>query len=164
MRRYELADCVYYVSSKGRSYIPAKTLILFAPDRFSSTKEDADAFARKAGWPVAAEKDGAVLTFENVLLQKVSFSRLDQNGYMIYNVLTGSFQEGYYLTNGEAVRVVWKKYGGTANGDRTSFHVLDENGNVMIDANGNAVQIQVNAGKTYIGLVPEDTWGNLAIR
>ena len=61
MRRYELDGCVYYVSSKGRSYIPARSLFVFAPDRCASTKEAADAFAVKAGWPEAAERDGAVL-------------------------------------------------------------------------------------------------------
>ncbi len=61
MRRYELEDCVYYVSSKGRSYVPAKALLVFVPDRFAASKPEADAYAVRAGWPEAAEEDGAVL-------------------------------------------------------------------------------------------------------
>lgn len=91
-------------------------------------------------------EDGQVATFTNVILQNVDMVQLDKNGYMIYNVIgEGS---GYYLTNGKAVPVIWRK---TSETDITRYY----------DANGK--EITINAGKTYIGLVPSDSWSSLSI-
>ena len=92
--------------------------------------------------------DNAVLTFENVILQSCSFSQLDEKGYVIYNVI-GSGDDGYYLTNGKAVPISWIKSGET---DITLF--LDKE---------TGEQIEMNTGKTYIALVPSDTWNKLSI-
>ena len=92
--------------------------------------------------------DNAVLTFENVILQSCSFSQLDENGYLIYNVI-GSGDDGYYLTNGKAVPISWIKSGET---DITLF--LDKE---------TGEQIEMNTGKTYIALVPSDSWNKLSI-
>ena len=92
--------------------------------------------------------DNAVLTFENVILQSCSFSQLDENGYVIYNVI-GSGDDGYYLTNGKAVPISWIKSGET---DITLF--LDKE---------TGEQIEMNTGKTYIALVPSDSWNKLSI-
>ncbi len=91
-------------------------------------------------------EDNQVLTFKNVILQNVSFSQLDKNGYLTYNVIgTGS---GYYITNGQAVPITWTK------GSETGFtHYYGADGK----------EININRGKTYIGIVPSDTWGSLKI-
>lgn len=86
-------------------------------------------------------EDGQALTFKNVIIQNVSFTSLDKNGYMTYNVIgSGS---GYYVTNGKAIPITWSK--GSETG-MTHFY------------NSEGAEISINKGKTYIGLVPSDTW------
>ncbi len=87
-------------------------------------------------------EDGEPLAFKNVLLQCCSFAQLDENGYLIYNCI-GSGQNAWYLTNGIAKDVTWVK---TSETDVTRFY--DETGE----------ELQINTGKTYIGLIPDDTW------
>lgn len=91
-------------------------------------------------------EDGQALTFKNVILQNTSFSQLDKNGYMTYNVIgTGV---GYYITNGQAIPVTWSKASETG-----MTHYFNAAGQ----------EISVNRGKTYIGLIPSDTWNNLVL-
>ncbi len=91
-------------------------------------------------------EDGQALTFKNVILQNVSFTQLDKNGYLTYNVIgSGS---GYYITNGKAVPITWSK--GSETG-MTHFY------------NADGSEISINRGKTYIGLVPSDTWDKVAL-
>lgn len=98
---------------------------------------------------VDPQHNNAILTFENVILQDCSFSQLDENGYMIYNCI-GSGENGYYLTNGKAVPISWIKSGES---DITLF--LDKE---------TGEQIEMNTGKTYIALVPSDTWDEVSIQ
>ena len=93
--------------------------------------------------------DNAILSFENVILQDCTFAQLDDNRYLIYNCI-GSGENGYYLTNGKAVPVSWIKSGET---DITVF--LDQE---------TGEQIEMNTGKTYIALVPSDSWDELSIK
>ena len=91
-----------------------------------------------------------LLSFKNVLLQNTTFSLLDENGYLIYNMInTGDPRKGYYITNGECVNVTWLKDSETA---ITKF--FDENGD----------EIVINPGKTYIGLIPSDGWDSVSIQ
>lgn len=87
-------------------------------------------------------EDGAPLSFKNVILQKCSFSQLDEHGYLIYNCID-SGKNAWYLTNGVAKDITWVK---TSETDVTRFY--DENGE----------ELAINTGKTYIALIPEDTW------
>ncbi len=82
------------------------------------------------------------LAFKNVILQKCSFAQLDENGYLIYNCI-GSGEYAWYLTNGVAKDCTWAK---TSETGVTKFY--DETG----------AELQINTGKTYIALVPDDTW------
>ena len=91
-------------------------------------------------------EDGQALTFKNAILQNVSFSQLDKNGYLTYNVIGSG--DGYYLTNGKMVPITWKK--GSETG-MTHFYGADGN------------EITINKGKTYIGLIPSDSWTKLTI-
>jgi hypothetical protein len=91
-------------------------------------------------------EDGQVMTFKNVILQNVSFTSLDKNGYMTYNVIgSGS---GYYITNGKAIPITWSK--GSETGMTHYF-------------NAEGAEISINRGKTYIGILPSDSWGNLRL-
>jgi hypothetical protein len=91
-------------------------------------------------------EDGQVLTFKNVILQNVSFKSLDKNGYMTYNVVGSG--DGYYITNGAVVPITWSKASDTG-----MTHYFDAAGQ----------EINVNKGKTYIGLIPSDSWSKLVI-
>jgi len=93
--------------------------------------------------------DNAVLTFENVILQDCTFSQLDDNGYLIYNCIDAG-RDGYYITNGKAIPIKWEKRGATL---PTYF----------LDAK-TGEQIEINTGKTYISLVPSDTWDDVVIK
>lgn len=90
---------------------------------------------------------GAPLTFENVLLQCCSFHQYDSNGYLIYNCID-RFRFAYYCTGGRNISVLWSKEG---EGGITHFY----------DAEGN--ELTINPGKTYIGIIPDDTWDEVRI-
>jgi len=87
-------------------------------------------------------EDDEPLAFTNVILQDCSFAQLDENGYLVYNYLDAD-EAGYYLTNGECIEITWTKSSET---DITRYY--DKDGN----------ELQINTGKTYIALVPSDTW------
>ncbi len=82
------------------------------------------------------------LAFKNVILQKCSFAELDENGYLIYNCINGS-EVGWYITNGVAKDITWSK---TSETGVTKYY--DETG----------AELEINTGKTYISLIPDDTW------
>ncbi|MBQ9867540.1 MAG: DUF3048 domain-containing protein [Lachnospiraceae bacterium] len=88
------------------------------------------------------------LTFENVIIQKCSFTQLDEHGYLIYNILVGQPWDGYLLQNGEAVPINWVKYGES---ERCVYMYADTS------------HIVLNTGKTYIAIVPDDAWNELKI-
>mgnify|MGYP001652805034 CR=1 FL=1 len=92
-------------------------------------------------------EDGQVMSFKNVILQECPFSQYDSNGYLIYNCINVGYR-GYYITNGEAKDITWTK---TSDTDITRFY----------DSDGK--EIQVNQGKTYISLVPDDSWDKLVL-
>lgn len=91
--------------------------------------------------------NGATVTFKNVLIQDCSFTQYDEHGYLIYNCIQ-SGQPGYYCTNGKAIPITWSK---SSEGGMTKYY----------DANGN--EITLNTGKTYITLVPSDSWSSLTL-
>lgn len=92
-------------------------------------------------------EDSQPTMFKNVILQVVPFTEYDANGYMVYNVVgTGS---GYYITDGQCVPITWAK---------TSDNTITQ----YMGADGK--EIKVNAGKTYIGLIPADTASTTVIQ
>ena len=92
-------------------------------------------------------EDKQAASFKNVILQKCTFNQLDQNGYLIYNCIDIN-QPGYYCTNGKATDIVWTKTGEL---NLTQFY----------DSQAN--ELEINTGKTYIALIPADTWDQLVI-
>ena len=91
--------------------------------------------------------DNAQLCFKNLLIQSCGYVQYDEHGYMIfdcYNTEGG----GYYVTNGKAIPVTWKKEDMTS---PTRYY----------DAAGN--EITINTGKTYVAFVPVDDYGDLVI-
>ncbi len=93
-------------------------------------------------------EDGAPLSFKNVILQNCSFTQLDENGYLIYNCINPGAL-GWYITNGEAKVISWSK---TSETGITKYY--DDNGD----------ELEINTGKTYISLIPEDSWGSITLQ
>lgn len=90
--------------------------------------------------------DNAQLCFKNLLIQSCGYKQYDEHGYMIFNCIGEGY--GYYVTNGQAIYVSWKK---TSMTSPTRYY--DEVGN----------EITLNTGKTYVGFVPVDDWEDLVI-
>lgn len=88
------------------------------------------------------------LAFKNVILQKMSYSQLDEHGYMVWNCI-GAGQEGYYITDGKAIPITWSK---TKDTERTIYY------------NSLGEEITLNTGKTYIGFVPDKVWSELVVK
>ena len=116
-----------------------------------------------------------ITSFKNVILQSCDYVVFDDGGYMKYYVNTNSVKEetdhdrtifgnisgfgcysdasdgtGYYITNGEAIRITWTK------GEDTDITIFKnaQTGEV----------ITMNTGNTYIGIVPSDYWDQLVIK
>lgn len=93
------------------------------------------------------QNGNAQLCFKNVLIQNCNFMEFDNHGYMMFYIIN-SDRQGYYITNGHAIKVTWEKTSATS---PTRYY--DESGN----------EITLNTGKTYIGIVPDDNWSSLSI-
>ena len=91
----------------------------------------------------------AQLMFKNLLIQDTTFKQLDDNGYLIYNAID-SGRDAYYITNGKAMEVTWIK---PAEDDIT-IYLNKQTGE----------QIELNTGKTYVALVPSDSWDKVVIK
>nr|MCR4928997.1 DUF3048 C-terminal domain-containing protein [Lachnospiraceae bacterium] len=89
-------------------------------------------------------------SFKNVILECISFTQLDQNGYLTYNVTDSTSHEGYYLTNGNAVPITWSK----DKPEGITHYYYKSNGK----------EIELNTGKTYIAFVPADSWSDLGLK
>lgn len=95
------------------------------------------------------QHDNAQLSFKNLLIQDTTFSQLDENGYLIYNAID-SGRDAYYITNGKAIEVTWIK-----SGESEPTIYLDKQ---------TGEQIELNTGKTYVALVPSDSWDDVVIK
>lgn len=96
-------------------------------------------------------EDNEPLAFDNVILQNTSFSQLDENGYLIYNYLdNGSECTGYYLTKGQCIPIYWIK----GSQEALTYYFTDSS---------YTQELQINTGKTYVALVPRDTWDEVEL-
>ena len=94
------------------------------------------------------ENDNKQLAFTNVIIQCAELKKLDDNGYMEFNIIN---QQGkaYYITGGKSIPVTWTK---THDTEPTRYY----------DSTGQ--EIILNTGKTYIGFVASTRWNELVIK
>ena len=128
-------------------------------DMLQIALEDAKAVAKKAAVgdvlnvEIKSKEFGRIATqnAKNVILQKADIFQLDKNGYMAYDNFYGDKGkgEGLYITNGKATKIKWEKK--TENG---ITHYTLENGD----------ELTMNAGMTYIGLIPSDYWNEVKLQ
>ena len=103
-------------------------------------------YSEHGGPHLDAQNGNKQLAFKNVILQRVTYNQLDENGYLIFNCIgEGS---ATFITNGKRVNCTWKKNGDT---DPTRYY----------DGMGN--EIKLNTGKTYVGFVADQRWEELVI-
>ncbi len=87
------------------------------------------------------------LAFENLIITEADFVQLDENGYMCYYAIGGG--EGYFVTEGTAIPIKWSK--------------PDMFGLTKYTNKATGEEITLNTGKTYITIVPQDSWKKLVI-
>ena len=87
--------------------------------------------------------------FKNLFLMNAELKQLDDHGYMQYIVNDIHNRDAWFITNGRAVPCTWSKQ---TDLDFTTF----------TDADGN--MIKANVGKSYIALIRNEEWGNIAIQ
>ena len=94
----------------------------------------------------------ATLSFANVIVYECKLFQYNDEGYMLFNCITGSdgFDAGYYLTGGKAIPIKWKKPAQEALTTFTNAATGEE--------------IVLNTGKTYIAIVPDDDWDDMVIK
>lgn len=88
------------------------------------------------------------MDFTNVILQRCYYTKLDDNGYLTYDVVSPGI--GYYIHDGKAIQIDWLKQSEAA---ATKFYY-----------HGTSDPLELATGKTYIALVPADTWDALVIQ
>lgn len=95
--------------------------------------------------------DNSVTTFKNAIIECSDFTDLGgKQGYLVFDLMTSKVHDGYYLTNGKAIPITWEK----ADEYLPTKYYNAETGEALV----------LNTGKTYIAVVPSDTWGNLKIQ
>ncbi len=96
---------------------------------------------------VDAGKNNETTNFKNLIIQSCKHTQLDENGYLLYDVVSSG--EGWFISDGYAVPINWKKTGDI---NPTEFTYKSD-----------GQPITLNTGKTYISLVPADSWGEVKI-
>ena len=91
------------------------------------------------------------VSFKNLLIQGARLEKLDDHGYMFLHTNDSDYKdsdkrEGWYVTNGKAIKVTWTKLDDTY---PTKYY--DENGE----------EIKINVGKTYVAIMPSDDFGDI---
>jgi len=96
-------------------------------------------------------EDDKPLAFDNVIIQNTGFHLLDDNGYLEYYFYRSDFDNGYYITKGQCIPIYWDR-----DGDTDIVHYYADASYTQ--------EIQINTGKTYIALVPYDTWDEVSLK
>lgn len=105
MQQYEIngdVKCLYFVSSKCRTWTPAKTLLVFAPDVIAKSISRLRQFACASGWMDAAEQDGAVLVLP---VSEIGWQR--ENTAMVKSLYKTVWRDTSSPDPRESLRNVW---------------------------------------------------------
>ena len=93
------------------------------------------------------------LSDREYLERELARRELARRNYLSYLYYNQENTTGYYITNGQAIKVTWAK--AVAN-DKLDYEITK-----FYDENGD--EIEINPGKTYIALVPKDGWSTVTL-
>ena len=85
-------------------------------------------------------KTGEQLTFKNILVQNVTYEKINDDGYLTF-LCHDSTMDGWFFTNGRGIHITWEK-----SGDYGATRYYDDYGN----------EILMNTGKTMVCIVLSD--------
>lgn len=114
---------------------------------FTYNMEDKLYYRYQFGKEHIDKNTGKQLAFKNIIIQLVKEWDIDKNDYQTMDIENSS-GNGYYITNGNAVEITWKKNEATK-----KMHYYDKNGEILT----------VNPGKTYIAVFPKDRIEQISI-
>lgn len=83
---------------------------------------------------------GEQLAFKNILVQYVTYEKINDDGYLTF-LCHDSTMDGWYFTNGRGIHITWEK-----SGDYGATRYYDDYGN----------EILMNTGKTMVCIVLSD--------
>ena len=83
---------------------------------------------------------GEQLTFKNILVQCVTYEKINTDGYLTF-LCHDTTMDGWYFTNGRGIHITWEK-----SGDYGATRYYDDYGN----------EILMNTGKTMVCIVLND--------
>ncbi len=102
---------------------------------------------KELGKLVKGGDDNQSDAFTILIILNCPMVKLDKKGYVIYNIISQN-RPGYYISGGRMIPIAWSK---TGDATKMTFSTLD------------GKELIVNPGKTYIGIVPEDSWNKVFI-
>ncbi len=98
------------------------------------------------------QNNNEVTAFENVILQKCIMTQLDDHGYMNYSVIGSG--DGFYCTEGKYIPITWEKSADGGAWGKITHYYSKETGE----------EIELNTGKTYVAIIPADTFDQVSIK
>lgn len=125
-----------YSDAVSCTYVDAKNAYPDDKPYFEYSEEDGVYYRFQFGDKHMDAATDVQLSFKNILIQYCDYSVLDEYDHLEYAI--NSSGSGYYMTNGEAIPITWKKAGDLA---PTKFY----------DSDGN--EIFLNTGKTMVCVV-----------
>ena len=128
-----------YPEALPGSVIDLSKIFTYTKSYFTYNAETGLYYKNIHGGAQADGLTGEQLTFSNVIIQNTKWSKRDAKGYLSFQTID-STGDGYYFTKGRGIHITWEK---TSDYSPTKYY--DDNGN----------EIQINTGKTYIGIAQE---------
>jgi len=158
----------YQFAAEGEEVKPAGQVarvvipgFIYNHARFDYNEGDQLYYRSEFGSPQIDQLNGQQLAYKNIIIQECSSTMFDDHYLWTDPVNNGEAGSGWYITNGRAEKITWKKENWssdqpvilTVSSINVSFDVRECDFNVTryYDANGN--EIKLNPGKTFVEIV-----------
>lgn len=126
----------YGEAAKAANVIDLSQIFTYTRSAFNYNAADGLYYKSIHGKAQTDGNNGQQIAFANVIIQNTQWVKLDKKGYLNF-LNCDTSQDGYYFTKGKCIHITWQK-----TGNYTPTRYFDDNGN----------EIQLNTGKTYIGI------------
>lgn len=125
-----------YANAATANKIDLSNIFTYTQSAFTYNAADGYYYKNIHGAAQIDGNNGQQLAFANIIIQNTNWAVLDKKGYLVFQNYDNT-SDGYYFTKGKGIHVYWRKLS-----DYSPTQYFDENGN----------EIQLNEGKTYIGI------------